>query len=185
MALREMSSKLRWLFVATAVWVMAEHAWSGTDHLNPAAKLSPQAELWCSQVDGHRLIVGASCVTTIKAEFARNDVGLHVRGRDEYIVSVFGEQVWYDASQKHIAPHGSSGSFLMNLFAFLKKDRDADWFALMAEIKGANKSYIHDLSRSSIFIAENDGQLVLYANDARGFYWNNHGEITVTVFRER
>ncbi len=124
-------------------------------------------------------------MTTVKAEIAKNDVGLHLQASDEYSVSVSGEQVWYDASQEHIAPHGSSGSFLMNLFAFLKKDCDAAWFALMAEIKGANKSYTHDLSRSSIFMAEEDGQLVLYANDARGFYWNNHGEITVTVSREK
>lgn len=186
MALRKMSSKMRQFLIASAVWVMAgELAWSGNDYLNPAAIVSPQKEVLCSQVDDHRLAIGASCVASIKADISENAVGLHLQGGNEYIVSVDGEQAWYDASHKHIPPQGDSGTLLMNLFALLKKNREADWFALIAEIKGTNKCHLHDLSKSSNLLAEEDGLLILYANDARGFYWNNRGKVTVIISRKK
>lgn len=184
MTTRNKSSAIRQLLVACVVWLIAEEqAWSGNDYINPLTL--PQHGVLCFQVDDHRLAVGASCVASIKAEISENTVGLHLQRSEEYIVTVAGDQVWHDGSYDHIPPEGGSGNLLMNLFAFLKKHRDAEWFALIGEIKGANKCHLHDLSKSSNLLAEEDGLLILYANDARGFYWNNRGKVAAIISRKK
>jgi len=181
---RNMSSAMRRFFVACVVWLIAgEQASSGKNYINPLTL--PQHEVLCFQVDDHRLAVGASCVASIKAESSENTVGLHLQRSEEYIVTVAEDQVWHDGSYEHIPPKGNSGTLLMSLFAFLKKHRDAEWFALIGEIKGAYKCHLHDLSKSSNLLAEEDGLLILYANDARGFYWNNRGKVTVIISRKK
>ena len=160
MAARKMSSTMRKFLVASAVWLMVgDHAWAGNDYVNPVTMLFPPNEVLCSQVDDHRLDVGASCVASIKAEISENAVGLHLQASGEYIVSVVGKQAWYDASHEHIAPKGAPGTWLMNLFALLKKNRDAKWFALIAEIKGVDKWHLHDLSESPNLLAEEEDRL--------------------------
>jgi hypothetical protein len=137
----------------------------------------------CDKVVGKKLGIGAACSTAVKAIEPENMTGLQVSAVEEYTVSVPGTQTWHDASHSNTPPCGEPGSFLMNIASVLKKSKKSLWFSLIAEIKGGSK--IYDLCLNKNFVAAEDGELVLYANDARGFYKNNSGEILVEIYRNK
>lgn len=137
----------------------------------------------CDKIDGKKLSINSACATTVKAIEPENMVGLEINSGEEYTVTVPEGQTWLDDKRPNTPPRGKEGSPIMNLFALLKKAKNSLWFALIAEIKGENKPY--DLSVDSNFKPTGNGELVLYANDAKWFYWNNAGEILVEIHRKR
>jgi hypothetical protein len=141
----------------------------------------------CKKVDGKKLAVNTTCTTIINAAESENIIGLTIDAGEEYMITVpkiqSRMQTWHDASQNIKLPCGVKGSFGMNLFFLLKKVRESLWFSLIAEIKGENKPY--DLCLDKNITATKKGELILYANDAIGFYRNNSGEVLVEVYRHK
>lgn len=134
----------------------------------------------CKTIKG-QLGINQSCALLVDAKKTENLTGLELTPGEHYDVSVPIGQVWCDATIHNYPPKGSDGTFIMNLFAWLKKDRQAKWFSLIAEIKGEKKPY--DLGEKSTFAVTGTGELLFYANDAKGFYCNNNGEILVEIRR--
>ncbi len=84
----------------------------------------------------------------------------------------------------------------MNLVAFKKKQPDALWFSVIAEVRPINNkkptSYYdlckkitdRDTARTAKFKVVNDvGKLIMYPNDAEGYYCNNGGKIWLDIQR--
>ncbi len=137
----------------------------------------------CGKISGNKLDIGSSCTTIVKATESENIVGLKIVAGEEYTITSAEKQTWHDASRSNMPPCGEPGSFMMNLFAILKKARKSLWFSLIAEIKDEKKPY--DLCEAPNFLASGNGELILYANDAKGFYYNNSGEIIVEIRRNK
>ncbi|WP_333879337.1 hypothetical protein [Methylobacter sp.] len=137
----------------------------------------------CDKVVGKKLAVSTACSTKLKAEEPENLAGLMMSADEEYTVTVPSVQTWHDASRLSTPPCGESGSSIMNLVSVLKRSKKSLWFSLIAEIKGENKPY--DLCLSENLMATENGKLILYANDAKGFYKNNSGEILVEIYRNK
>jgi hypothetical protein len=70
----------------------------------------------------------------------------------------------------------------MNLFSWLKRSPGSQWFSVIAEVKGNDVK--HDLCEGPYLRVE-DGELVLFANDASGFYFNNSGSILANIYRSK
>ena len=134
----------------------------------------------CNALQGS-LEINQTCAAEVDSANPANPTGLFVKRNEEYEITVPGGQKWCDASYTNQPPSGDVGSFFMNLFAWLKKDRSAKWFTMIAEIQGEGVPY--DMACSSLLRAGRCGNLLLYANDARGFYWNNKGKILVEIRR--
>lgn len=165
------------MFYPVKVW-SAECTPTKTNTTLPETSLAT-----CDKVDDKKLAVNTACTTIIKAAESENMIGLAIDAGEEYTITVPEKQTWCDASHSNTPPCGEPGNFSMNLFYLLKKVRESSWFSLIAEIKGENKPY--DLCLDKNITATEKGELILYANDARGFYKNNSGEVLVKVYRHK
>jgi len=125
------------------------------------------------------LKVGESTVFTVVACIVWNHSDLHLRSGERYDFEVRGNQVWWDASNEC----GADGYSLwyLHLFAFLRRYQAATWFVLIGSINKENPFVIGKLLRG--FAPEANGELICFANDAKGFYGNNRGKLRVTVTR--
>jgi hypothetical protein len=69
----------------------------------------------------------------------------------------------------------------MRFFRRLRRKPDADWMALLVDIEGRDRpaavGFAHRLECCQT------GELVAYANEVPGFYWNNRGTLTLHVKR--
>ena len=163
----------------------------------PNVKDSPEPAsnlMSCKQVKA--LAIGSSCRTSIAAIDAETDVGLTVKQNEEYKVEVTDcNQVWKDCTRRSFPLCGEAGSFWMDLVAFKKKQPDALWFSVIAEIRPVNnknpisydlcgKITDRDTARTAIFEVVNDGgELFMYPNDAEDHYDNNRGKIWLDIQR--
>ena len=83
----------------------------------------------------------------------------------------------------------------MNWVAFKKKQPDALWFSVIAEVRPVNnkkptsydlcgKITNRDTARTAKFEVINEGgELIMYPNDAEGHYDNNRGKIWLDIQR--
>lgn len=146
----------------------------------------------CDQVK--ELTIGSSCRMFIAAEDSETHVGLAVKQNEEYKVEVpDSNQVWKDCTRRSFPLCGEPGSWLMNTF-FTKKLPDALWFSVIAEVKPVDdkKSTSYNLcgeksnrdtARTATFEVVNDGELIMYPNDAEDHYDNNRGKIWLEIQR--
>jgi hypothetical protein len=72
-------------------------------------------------------------------------------------------------------------NWLIDTFGSWAKRHDgADWFALIASI-GKDEKAFTEIGAGSTCVAETAGEIELFANDAWGFYWNNHGAAKIRI----
>ena len=108
-----------------------------------------------------------------------NDTGFEVVAGLRYEVAVSGQ--WHDAS--HVTgPEGWPGNGVVNWFKFLRRARHFEWAALVGSVD-QRKPYIHLMPGT--FVAPATGRLYCFANDAPGFYGNNHGSLKLTITKPR
>lgn len=122
------------------------------------------------------LSVNQSISLNVLSEKKWNSSGICITAGEVYQISASG--IWTDWCTDTDA-NGYSDC-LMDLFGFLRRAPNHDWFKLMASI-GRQKNYPIGISQQ--ITATESGQLEFYANDVLGFYWNNIGSIGVTVTR--
>jgi hypothetical protein len=83
----------------------------------------------------------------------------------------------------HHGPDGDpSDSFYMRAFEHLRRMPHENWFALIGALDSNIGSAFRIGSRCS-YTANAAGELTCFANDVEGFYWNNYGEVSLTVTR--
>lgn len=137
-------------------------------------------------------VVGTSCRVSVDAGDFETHVGLTVIHHEEYKVIAPPDQVWYDCTRRNLPLCGEEGSFMMNLLSFKKRQKDALWFSVIAEVKTDDKkSTYYDLckvadsssKKTAKFEVINDGELIIYPNDADGYYCNNRGKIWLEIQR--
>lgn len=93
-------------------------------------------------------------------------------------VRIVAEGRWIDSSIP-ASPEGFEKPWL-NLVRFTRRLPSAPWFCLCATVDRM-KQPIHRIGKVGEFVAERDGRLYLFANDAWLFYGNNEGSIEATV----
>jgi hypothetical protein len=114
---------------------------------------------------------------TIDARQWWNDTGVDVVAGVVYDVRVTG--TWNDAGHPS-GPEGWEGNALINWFSWARRARPFPWGALIGSVD-RKTPYLHLMPGT--MRAPATGRLYGFFNDARGFYWNNGGALTLTVTR--
>ena len=109
-----------------------------------------------------------------------NRTGFAVKAGAVYELSASG--TWYDASTPSGPDGYLRGNFLQELVSGLRRSPRNRWFALMGALDGASNT-IFLIGSHATYTAPRSGELVCFANDVPGFYWNNTGSVTVTIHR--
>jgi hypothetical protein len=132
------------------------------------------------------------CLAPVIASYWLSRVPIEVRADEEYCIEAIKDQIWYDATNANVPPHGFKGSATMNVLASQRRQQEAEWFNLFGAVVSQNPSAKTeygpvDLEKQHCIkvpqSAPQDAVLALYPNDAKDFYWNNHGRIWVWVAR--
>ncbi|MCC7058459.1 MAG: hypothetical protein IT272_13685 [Chitinophagales bacterium] len=105
-----------------------------------------------------------------------NDTGLEINSGEEY--KFVAEGTWKDLLMKCDADGYTS--LYMSLYNRWKRSKDNNWFALIGSINQTSDFLIGKSNQKKI---NENGKLFCYANDVKGFYWNNFGEISLTITR--
>jgi hypothetical protein len=117
-------------------------------------------------------------VITVESQSYWTDSGIDLLEDTRYRISSKG--IWRDAGYDCDA-NGHSGNAFINSFAFLRRHRPSAWFALIGSIDRKHPFHIGAEWTGS---PPRSGRLYLFANDARLFYFNNHGAITCSINQE-
>ncbi|MES2429389.1 MAG: hypothetical protein V4556_00550 [Bacteroidota bacterium] len=123
-----------------------------------------------------KLAINESSVILIYAKLFWNFTNIEINKGEVYKFEA--EGIWRDLYKK-TDPEGYT-NFYMNLFNSLKRSQGHKWFALMGNL---DKSYDFLIGKSQQISFSEKGNLYCYANDAKGFYWNNSGKVAVKIRR--
>ncbi len=123
-----------------------------------------------------KLEINESKSFTIYSREFWNETDVEIQSGEEY--KFVAEGNWKDLSKETDA-NGYS-NWYMSLFDSLKRSRNNQWFALIGSV---NKSGGFLIGKNSQIPFQQNGKLWCYANDVRGFYWNNSGTVLLTVTR--
>lgn len=143
---------------------------------------------------GGELPENGRCLALVRASHWFSETGLKVAKGERYRISVPTGQAWFDADRRNVPPKGEKGSWQMNLFAHLKRQKRSDWFSLIAVVRDKSGEPIgtafdvggaHENGEIAI---DAEGSLAMYPNDAEStnevrdyFYQNNHGQAWVVI----
>jgi hypothetical protein len=105
-----------------------------------------------------------------------NDTAIEIMAGEQYQFDVTG--TWKDLTVKTDADGYSN--LYMSLFNKLKRSKENKWFALMGSLDQSGYFLIGKTNEVSF---NQTGKLYCFANDVRGFYWNNSGSVTLKVTR--
>lgn len=114
----------------------------------------------------------------VKARHPWNDTELEVTEGEEYEFTANGK--WWDLNFSTTA-NGYTNSY-MQLFDSKKRDKENMWFALMGSINKNEEKY-YFIGEKNVVPFQESGLLYCFANDVKGFYWNNFGQLKVLVKR--
>jgi len=124
------------------------------------------------------------------------DVGLQASA--QYVLKINLLSNWVDSTidknekEQTLDQYGFADSVMpLPAVSLLKRSREHNWFELMllqANCKRSSLVGISDLtfdeaSGSYNFVATCDGKLTLFVNDSYGFYGNNSGFVSISLFR--
>lgn len=122
----------------------------------------------------------------VQANQPETKTGILVNKKDVLSLSVIG--IWKDAGIECDAD-GWTGESLFPYISFLydnpfvdslKQSPGKPYMKLMGKV--GDISFEIGNSKSKAFIMPSSGELILFPNDIPWLYWNNSGNITVTVF---
>lgn len=107
-----------------------------------------------------------------------NATAIRVDASKRYRLTADG--TWWDWNNQ-AGPEGyPSRNAAMRLVERFRRVPTADWFALIATLdRDASTAWV--VGRALEIVPERSGELVCFANDLVGFYWNNSGFVTLTV----
>ena len=114
-----------------------------------------------------------------------NSSGLLLREGATYEIQVFDVENWRDWCIKADPERGHREEqllFKLPLVNRLRRFQGAPWYALVGSI-GKDRSTFFRILPGRHCTPDRDGQLLTFANDAYGFYWNNRGTLRLAVTR--
>jgi len=131
------------------------------------------------------LSVGDSAVVEVWAKTQANRTKIAVKQGSKYRFVVPSGQVWTDwfiRSDANGYPHGPL-PFLQEAFQATKPLPDKNWFLLVGAIDRPRNATFAIGGKPIEVLMNSSGELILFANDSKWFYWNNFGRIQVIVTR--
>jgi hypothetical protein len=109
-----------------------------------------------------------------------NATGIQLGAGERYSMSAAGR--WID----WFTPHGPEGdpsdSFYMRAFERLRRMKDENWFELIGALN-SDITTAFPIGKGCLYEAQASGELTCFANDVEEFYFNNYGQVTLTVTR--
>ncbi len=129
------------------------------------------------QQNVYHLEIGDSIYVKVFSKPLWNDINLEVRNGETYIFSATGEWTdWYIFSDAN-----GYDMTHMNAFRKLRRSPENKWFSLIGNIKDDNTFFL--IGKNAIININNTGRLLLFANDVKGFYFNNKGHLQLKIKR--
>ncbi|MBD2504620.1 hypothetical protein [Anabaena azotica] len=117
---------------------------------------------------------------TIKARERWNETKIYLEVNATYLLEVQGEQFWYDWHIKSDANGYTEPS--LRYVEFWRRSPSNKWFALMGNInRKDNLSFL--IGKKITYTPTINGELFCYANDLWSMYWNNTGQLLLTITR--
>ena len=125
--------------------------------------------------------IGETQTAIILAKPHWNLTGIQLLAGEQYTMSAEGRWVdWF-------IPHGPEGdpsdSFYMKAFEPLRRMKKENWFALIGALNSDIASAFL-IGAGCNYAAQTSGELTCFANDVEGFYFNNYGQVTLSVTRK-
>ncbi|CAE6752129.1 DUF2235 domain-containing protein [Paraburkholderia nemoris] len=118
-----------------------------------------------------------------------NWTGIFMKEGVSYRFKVLEGQTWLDGDTVSGA-EGTPGNWMLRLFAWSKRVRDANWFELCGAISYPGEPseagvspqpFYFRIGREMEIKAPYSGYLYCFANDATWAYWNNQGSLRVDI----
>ena len=124
--------------------------------------------------------VGETKTAIVLAKPHWNLTGIQLVAGEQYAMSAEGKWVdWF-------IPHGPEGdpsdSFYMKAFEPLRRMKNENWFELIGALN-SDIATAFPIGAARNYAAQASGELTCFANDVEGFYFNNYGQVTLTVTR--
>jgi len=124
--------------------------------------------------------VGEQRTFSVCAHTVWSETGIELQAGATYRFSARG--TWWDFYVR-TDPDGYAGLPFQKSAAKRLRMPGTKWFALCGAL-GRDEQSAFLIGTSTFYTAPADGPLYCFANDLRGWYWNNVGSITVTVSRD-
>ncbi|MBA3008806.1 MAG: hypothetical protein KKF12_22600 [Proteobacteria bacterium] len=138
---------------------------------------------------GVELKIRESKKTTICACRPWNMGAVKVQKGESYTFEIEAVHNWVDgkvASDPETGWHGSFYKTMGFLSGFLKRSSETGWYALTGTIGMADTlSFAVITSGNAPVIMADSGELYFYANDMKGRYFNNKGNLVLKITRIR
>jgi hypothetical protein len=131
------------------------------------------------------LSVGDSAVVEIWARLRANHTRIFVKKGSKYSFVVPPGQIWTDWFVRTDArgyPHGPL-PLIQEAFRSTKPLPNENWFLLIGAIDRPERAPFCIGGTPVVRQMKSSGELVLLANDAKAFYWNNFGRLQVIITR--
>jgi len=135
-----------------------------------------------SHADQRSSFVSSKITMKIDAAKYWNHTGMLLESGASYDLIATG--TWIDAGRS-CGPDGyPKGNLFQDLFKCVRRSPAVQWFTLMGSV-GCNRDTNFAIGSHLTYVAPRTGELVCFANDVPGFYWNNGGFVTLEVRRIR
>jgi hypothetical protein len=135
------------------------------------------------------LSVGDSAVVEIWARLRANHTKIVVKEGSKYSFAVPPGQIWTDwfiGTDANGYPRGPL-PFIQEAFRSKKPLPGKNWFLLIGAIDRPERAPFciggNPAGTAAVRQIKSNGELILFANDAKSFYWNNFGRIQVIITR--
>jgi hypothetical protein len=114
----------------------------------------------------------------IEARRIWNRTGIQLESGKTYTFHARG--AWIDWYIRHGPEGDPSANFYMRLFERFRRRKNEKWFALIGAVD-QNIATAFLIGAGATIQMKYSGELTCFANDVRGFYWNNCGSVVVQV----
>jgi len=124
--------------------------------------------------------IGETKTAVVLAKPHWNLTGIELVAEERYAMTAAGRWVdWF-------IPHGPEGdpsdSFYMKMFEHLRRMKNENWFELIGALN-SDIGTAFPIGSGCDYTAQAGGELTCFANDVEGFYFNNYGQVMLTVTR--
>jgi hypothetical protein len=127
------------------------------------------------------LELGESAWATIAAREKWNDTGILLVAGNEYELHASGE--WYD-QKNACGPDGyPSPNLALRLSEWMRREPRERWFTLIGAVEKRGPAF--PIGSGRRWQPSASGILHCFANDVSFMYWNNSGEVRLTITRVR
>jgi hypothetical protein len=107
-----------------------------------------------------------------------NKTGIRLVAGQKHFMTASGQ--WVDFFITHGPDGDPSNSWYLRLFESKRRLPRENWFVLAGALDSDPSTAFRIGSRCD-YTAPTTGELTCFANDVPGFYWNNWGNVTLTV----